>query len=793
MKKRILSSFGAEKTNRGGTRENLFLEGVEGGNESERSTIETLAGETEEAIKVTANMEEANSNSSSNDNSKDSDGVDGGGNKMGNLFENFMRSQQNSLISLFQRRKPYIGDESDSPKPLPFLSRLANSVVRRCSKHLKNSTEELKRRFDSELPESVRIPLTYARNFLEFCSLETLHMLTKNPDYLSDKEFRQLTFDMMLAWEGPSSETENLTKEDSSFQEAVVGDSDSLFYSSTTSMAVQVDDKKTVGKNAFARIAPACPAIADAITVYNLFDALTISSNQRLHFLMYDKYLRNLDRIIKASKNALGPSLPNLQLADGEIILDVDGTVPTHPVLQHIGIAAWPGRLTLTSKALYFESLGVGIYDKAVRYDLANDKKQVIKPELTGPLGARIFDKAVMYKSESIMEPVYMEFPEFKGNSRRDYWLDICLEILRAHKFARKYGFKEIQQAEIIARASLGIFRCRAIREAFNIFSSQYKTMLSFNLVESLPGGDIILETLCTRLLLIDGSVSNNDGTDSPYARQKKRLAPVALLSLRKLGFTLLKLVNINEESVTVGDVCVGEINPFDKAVKKSILDTGSAEAARASIDQVKVEGIDTNMAVMKELMFPVLQLAHWLQVVASWESPLKSTVFLVLVCFMIHWGWIGYVVPVIFVFFAIAMLWRRHFYKGRTVEAYKIIVPPNRNPVEQLLTLQDAIGQVESLIQAGNITLLKIRAILFAVLPQATERAALLLVLIATVFTFVPPKYIFFFIFLEAFTREMPLRRESSERTLRRLREWWFRIPAAPVQLIRADDKKSR
>lgn len=37
-------------------------------------------------------------------------------------------------------------------------------------------------------------------------------MLMKNPDYLSDKEFRQLTFDMMLAWESPSSESENLDK-----------------------------------------------------------------------------------------------------------------------------------------------------------------------------------------------------------------------------------------------------------------------------------------------------------------------------------------------------------------------------------------------------------------------------------------------------------------------------------------------------------------------------------------------------------------------------------------------------
>jgi hypothetical protein len=61
-------------------------------------------------------------------------------------------------------------------------------------------------------------------------------------------------------------------------------------------MAVQVDDTTTVGREAFARIAPACPAVADVITVHNLFDSLTTSSDSRLHFLIYDKYLRSLDK-----------------------------------------------------------------------------------------------------------------------------------------------------------------------------------------------------------------------------------------------------------------------------------------------------------------------------------------------------------------------------------------------------------------------------------------------------------------------------------------------------------------
>ena len=75
----------------------------------------------------------------------------------------------------------------------------------------------------------------------------------------------------------------------------------------------------------------------------------------------------------------------------------------------------------------------------------------------------------------------------------------------------------------------------------------------------------------------------------------------------------------------------------------------------------------------------------------------------------------------------------------------------------------------------------------------QATDGVALLLVFMAVVLAFVPMRYLILFVFLEAFTRELPYRRESNDRWLRRLREWWFRIPAAPVQLIRADDKKKK
>lgn len=57
------------------------------------------------------------------------------------------------------------------------------------------------------------------------------------------------------------------------------------------------------------------------------------------------------------------------------------------------------GRLTLTDQALYFEALRVLSYGKAKRYDLTERLEQIIKPELSGPLGTRVFDKAISYKS----------------------------------------------------------------------------------------------------------------------------------------------------------------------------------------------------------------------------------------------------------------------------------------------------------------------------------------------------------------------------------------------------------
>lgn len=81
--------------------------------------------------------------------------------------------------------------------------------------------------------------------------------------------------------------------------------------------------------------------------------------------------------------------------------------------------------------------------------------------------------------------------------------------------------------------------------------------------------------------------------------------------------------------------------------------------------------------------------------------------------------GWIKYTIPSIFILLAITMLWHRYTNKKKPLEAFKIRAPPTKNPVEQLITLQEAIAQVEGSIQSVNIILLKVRALIFAVVPQ--------------------------------------------------------------------------
>ncbi|KAG8483131.1 hypothetical protein CXB51_022086 [Gossypium anomalum] len=646
---------------------------------------------------------------------------------------------------------------------IPELSPVANIVVRRCSKILETSSNELLESFNAEASDSVKSQ--HARNFLEYCCFRALALSTRVMGHLADKKFRRLTFDMMVAWEAPASASECL---------------------------VNLDDDLSVGVEAFSRIAPAIPIIANVIICENLFNVLTISTDGRLHFSVYDKYLNGLERVIKRMKSQSESSLlSSVRQSRGEKILEVDGTVTTQPVLEHVGVSTWPGRLILTDHALYFEALKVVSYDKPKRYDLSNDLKQIVKPELTGPWGTRLFDKAVLYKSISISEPVVIEFPELKGHTRRDYWLAIIREILYFHKFINKYRVTGVEKDDALSKAILGILRVQAIQEISSSNPVQFESLLMFNLCDQLPGGYFILETLAK----MSKSRELDRGNNLVAGGGMYSISALAMVSNLGFGFgSCSSSSNPSEAGLLVGEVVVGEMSLLEKAVKESRDDYKRVVLAQETVAGVKVDGIDTNLAVMKELLLPVLEVGKGLLSLVYWDDPPKSLMFCLIFTFIIFRGWVGYALALMVLFFAIFMVLTRFFNQGRPVDEIKIIAPPPMNTMEQLLAVQNAVSQFEQLIQDGNIILLKFRALLLSVFPQASEKVAASLLLTALMVALLPGKYMFLLIFLEIFTRYSPARKASTERWMRRLREWWFSIPAAPVVLEREkEDKKKK
>ncbi|XP_050122898.1 uncharacterized protein LOC126600350 isoform X4 [Malus sylvestris] len=654
--------------------------------------------------------------------------------KTRNMLENFVR--EGSFKWLLGNQSPYdeeLEEMERSPSArtnwVPELSPIANIVVRRCSKILGVPTTELCEGFNSEASESIKHPSCYARNFLEYCCFRALALSTQVTGHLADKKFRRLTYDMMIAWEAPAAASQPL------------------------------------------------------------LNVLASSSDGRLQFFTYDKYLSGLERAIRKMRSQSESSLLSaMRSSKREKVLEVDGTVTTQPVLEHVGISTWPGRLILTDHALYFEALRVVSYDKAKRYDLSDDLKQIVKPELTGPWGTRLFDKAVFYKSVSLSEPAIIEFPELKGHTRRDSWLAIIREILYVHRFIYKYQIKGIKKDEALSKAVLGILRLQAIKEISSQTDLRYESLLMFNLCDQLPGGDLILETMA------DMSTFKELNRSSSSKPGGGMYSISALDMISNLGFSFGTSSSSSVEAgLAVGEITVGEVTLLEKAVKESKNNYEKVVLVQATVDGVKVEGIDTNFAVMKELLFPMMELWTCLLSLALWEDPLKSLLFCCVFTYIICRGWLSYAFALTLVFIAVFMVLTRYFSQGKSTHEVKVLAPPAMNTMEQLLAVQNAISQAEGIIQDGNIVLLKLRALLLSLFPQASERFAIALLVMALALAFLPVKYIVLYIFLETFTCYSPVRRSSTERWTRRLREWWFSIPAAPVILEREKEEKKK
>jgi hypothetical protein len=173
--------------------------------------------------------------------------------------------------------------------------------VGRCARILLVRPEELQKQFEQEAAASAKTPAKYAKNLLEYCSFRALSVSAQVAEHLNDKDFRQLSYDMMLAWEAPDATSNNpmskvqqeLQKVENELEAEQEEDADHFF---SDLMPIVAEVETAVRLEAFARIAPAIPVLADIITVHPQWEALTNTTGGLLPFPVYDKYLSELDK-----------------------------------------------------------------------------------------------------------------------------------------------------------------------------------------------------------------------------------------------------------------------------------------------------------------------------------------------------------------------------------------------------------------------------------------------------------------------------------------------------------------
>jgi hypothetical protein len=90
--------------------------------------------------------------------------------------------------------------------------------------------------------------------------------------------------------------------------------------------------------------------------------------------------------------------------------------------------------------------------------------------------------------------------------------------------------------------------------------------------------------------------------------------------------------------------------------------------------------------------------------------------------------GWIWFMFPGFLLGCALFMLCHKYYGNGHLIGAFEVTPPTRRRTVEQLLALQEAISQLEAQVQAGNISLLKLRSLMLAAFPQVCMHPSLAL-----------------------------------------------------------------
>ncbi|KAL6560704.1 hypothetical protein OROGR_004263 [Orobanche gracilis] len=635
----------------------------------------------------------------------------------------------------------------DSRTPGGDLSEASIFSIEQFSREMNGlSGQEMQKMFKALVPECV---YNDPRNLVEYCCFRFL--LRNSSDVhpsLKEPAFQRLIFITMLAWENPY----RIGK----------GNRPKLLEKNTFS-------RKLVGEEAFVRIAPAVSGLADCPTVHNLFKALA-DDDKGISFTIWSTYINELLKVHEGRKSYQFQEFSENH-SNEKIICH--GSSRKQPVIKWEKNMAWPGKLTLTDKALYFEMLSC---------------------------------------------PLVLEFMDLGGQMRRDVWFAFINEIISVYKFINEFGPKDGERfVDDVSEAHKG--KDRAVTDAVNSIArlqtlqSMRRTLdeptklIQFSYLQNAPYGDVVLQTLAVNCWAgavinklaeghyekdpytvptgeaLDHHVLDVDG--SVYLQRWMRSASWG----SNVSLAFWKNTTIRRGVVLSKNLVVGDMNLIEKAAMTCRDRYRVAEKTQATIDAAMIEGIPSNINLLKELVLPLTITARNFESLKRWDDPLVTASFLALIYTLIFRNLLSYTFPVTLMIVAAGMLLLKGLKEqgrlGRFFGKVTIYDQPPSNTIQKIIALKEALREVEKYLQNTNVVLLKIRSIALAGNPQITTEVALVLLFGSTVLLLIPFKYVLAFVIFDLFTRELEFRRQMILMFVSFLKDRWDAVPAAPVVVL--------
>ncbi|XP_015073326.1 uncharacterized protein LOC107017643 isoform X2 [Solanum pennellii] len=543
-----------------------------------------------------------------------------------------------------------------------------------------------------------------------------------------------------------------------------------LFYSDL--LPFLVDHKPSVGEHAFLWLATLVNLVGDFVNGRCTFETLTAPTENRLHFPAYNIFLKETIKCIKHLQKQATPT--GVEMRDDEFIIHVEGTASSQRIVRHIGGTSWPGRLTLTNYALYFEESGVISYKEALKLNLSEDFEQSIKPAATGPWGAPLFDKAIVYSSSELEEAVLLEFPEMTSSTRRDHWLALIKEIILLHRFLRKFKVDSPSGSwEMHARTILGIIRLHAAREMLRISPPVPKNFLIFDLLDELPKGDYVLEELAESLKKVD--VGHPCSASSILRSLNISLMPVPAEVVKE----------IDDSNRIPGQT--DSVSSLGNAIDQAREEAKEIEKAKATVEELKGEGVGNSVQVLMGLIKQLGRLMPYIQEVLTWERPLCTSIFVLTTLVVIYTECIGKAIAALLLGTVATMIWTRRR-RDELDKASKIVIytGSDHTTMENIVSAQHGLRNVYDLIQSMNIVLLKIWSIFVSKAPKHADLVMAAMVVAAVILAMVPFKFIVMALTLCIFVQTSKIGKYmENEKVNRRIKEWWDSIPVVPVEIV--------